>query len=74
MGYDGLYDTLLLLGLVWLSYVPLMPTRRAPDRCRHDPGIGDHAYPTSLQAGLRPTSHCPCPFSPRNVRLGCLSL
>src|SRR5262249_7664666 len=27
----------------------------------------------ALQACLRPTSHCTCPFSPRNVRLGRLS-
>jgi hypothetical protein len=48
--------------------------RLAPHDCRHDPGVGHHAHPASLQAGLRPTSYCPCPLSPSNVRLGCLSL
>jgi hypothetical protein len=37
MGYDGFYDTVLLLGLLWLSYVPLVPTWCASDHCRHDP-------------------------------------
>ena len=32
-----------------------------------------YAHPASLQAGLRPTSHCTCPFAPSNVRLGHLS-
>jgi hypothetical protein len=53
--------------------VPLVPTRLAPDHGRHYPGIGDHADPAPSQACLRSTSHCPCPFSPRNVRLGRLS-
>jgi hypothetical protein len=48
--------------------------RLAPHYCRHYPGVGHHAHPASLQACLRPTSSCPCPLSPRNVRLGCLSL
>jgi len=48
--------------------------RLAPHYCRHDPGVGHHAHPASLQACLRPTSSCPCPLSPSNVRLGCLSL
>jgi len=34
---------------------------------------GDDAHPASSQAGLRSTSYCTCPFSPRNVRLGRLS-
>jgi len=51
-----------------------VPMRLAPHYCRHDPGVGHHAHPASLQACLRPTSYCPCPLSPSNVRLGCLSL
>jgi hypothetical protein len=40
---------------------------------RHYPGVGHHAHPAPSQAGLRPASYCTCSFSPRNVRLGCLS-
>src|SRR2546426_1453473 len=61
-----------LLGRVFDLYghLSLLPTWLAPDHCRHDPGIGDHAHPTSSQAGLRATSHCTCPCAPSNVRLG----
>ena len=56
------------------GHLSLLPMRLAPYYCCYYPGVGHHAHPASLQAGLRPTSSCPCPCSPSNVRLGCLSL
>ena len=56
------------------GHLSLLPMRLAPYYCCYYPGVGHHAHPASLQAGLRPTSDCPCPLSPSNVRLGCLSL
>jgi hypothetical protein len=50
------------------------PGRRRSRNCRPDPGVGPHAHPASRHAGLCPTSSCPYPCSPSNVRLGCLSL
>jgi len=35
--------------------------------CDLHPGVGDHAYSSSLQVGVRSTSHCPCPLSPRDM-------
>ena len=49
------------------GHVSFLPTRCAPDHRRYHPGVGDHAHPATSQAGLRPTSHCTCPFSPRKV-------
>jgi hypothetical protein len=40
-----------------VGHVSLLPTRLAPDHCCHYPGVGDHAYPPSSQAGVRPASH-----------------
>src|SRR5262249_21840386 len=45
----------------------LVPLRLAPYYCGYYPGVGHHAHPAALQAGLRPTSDCPCPCSPSNV-------
>src|SRR5215216_7318278 len=60
--------------LIWLwPHVPGAPMRLAPDHCRHAPRVGDDAYPASSQAGLRPPSHCTCPGTPSDVRLGHLS-
>ena len=55
------------------GHVSLVPSWLAPDHCRHHPGVGHDAHPASLQARLRPASHCTCPLSPSNVRLGRLS-
>jgi len=35
--------------------------------CDLHPGVGDHAHPASLQAGVCPTSHCSCSLSPRDL-------
>ncbi len=53
--------------------LPVLSAWRAPDRCRHHPRGGAHADPPASDPGVRPTSQCPCPFSPRDVRLGGLS-
>ena len=37
--------------------------------CRHHPGGGDHPHPAPPPAGLRATSHCPGPLSPRDSRV-----
>ena len=55
---------------VWAEGRPsLVPPWLTPDHCRHHPGVGDHAHLASSQAGVRPTSDCPCPLSPRNLRV-----
>src|SRR5262249_25053018 len=51
----------------------LVPTWFTPHHCRYYSGGRDHPHLMALQPCLRPTSHCTCPFSPRNVRLGRLS-
>jgi hypothetical protein len=48
----------------------LVPTWLAAAHCRHDPGGGRHAHPTSSQSGRHPTSHCTCPLSPSTRRVG----
>ena len=54
---------------IWIWRPSVLPPWLTPDHCRHHPGVGDHAHPASSQAGLRPTSHCPCPLSPRDIRV-----
>jgi hypothetical protein len=47
--------------------------RAAPTQSRQalrpSPGVGDYPYPASPSAGLRATSHCPCPPAPRDMRV-----
>ena len=51
--------------------LPPLCGRREP--CDLYPGVGHNTHPASLQAGVRPTSYCPCPLSPKTLRLGRLS-
>jgi hypothetical protein len=64
-----------LLGRVFnldsdLSLVPTWPTQHY---CHYDPGVGDYTYPVLSPSGIRSTSHCTSPLSPRNIRLGRLT-
>src|SRR5262249_50060491 len=52
----------------------LVQLRLTPYDCGSHPGVGHQAPPAVWQAGLRPTSDCPCPCSPRNICLGSFSL
>ncbi len=47
----------------------LPPLRGRREPCDLHPGVGYHTHSTSPQAGLRPTSHCPSPLSPRDIRV-----
>jgi hypothetical protein len=49
------------------AILPPLCGRREP--CDLHPRVGDHAHPASPQAGLRATSHCPGPLSPRTLRV-----
>jgi hypothetical protein len=49
--------------------VSRVPTWRPPDPCCPPPGIGNHTHLAALQARVRPTSYCTCPFAPRAMRL-----
>jgi hypothetical protein len=51
------------------GHVSLLPTWFTPDHCRHHPGVGDHAHLAASPAGVRSTSHCPCPWSPSTLRV-----
>ena len=46
-----------------------LPPRLPAHPCRHHPGVGDDPHPAPPQAGLRSTSPCPCPLSPRALRV-----
>jgi hypothetical protein len=45
----------------------VLPPWLTADHCRHHPGVSHYPHPASPQAGLRSTSHCPCPLSPRDI-------
>jgi hypothetical protein len=51
---------------------PLCHQGSLRDRRQH-PGRGDPADALASEARGRPAADCPCPCSPRYVRLGCLS-
>jgi len=53
--------------------LPVLSAWRAPDHCRHHPRGAEHVDPPASAPGVHPTSPCPRPFSPRDVRLGGLS-
>src|SRR5262249_20309914 len=47
----------------------VLPPWLTAHHCCHHLGCGHHPYPASSQAGVSPTSHCPCPLSPRPRRV-----
>src|SRR5712691_128903 len=51
------------------GHLSLLPPWHAPHYCRHHPGVSDDTHPTASPARLRPTAHCPGPWSPRDNRV-----
>jgi hypothetical protein len=47
----------------------LPPLRGRREPCDLHPGVGHHAHPASLQAGVRSTAQSPCSLSPRDIRM-----
>jgi len=52
------------------GYLSLVPLRLAPYYCCYDPGVGHHAHPAALQAGLRPTLRLPLPVLVKQRLIG----
>src|SRR5262249_54025676 len=51
------------------GHLSVLPPWHAPDHGRHHPGVGDHAYLAASPARVRSPSHCPGPWSPRDIRV-----